>query len=91
MPLPSSPTLPAAGSRPAPSLLQRLLRTKPIDSFVEEPESQGLRRSMGLFQLTMLGVGATVGTGIFVVLTGAVPKAGRPCCCPSCWPASPPP
>lgn len=76
MPLPSSPTLPAAGSRPAPSLLQRLLRTKPIDSFVEQPESQGLRRSMGLFQLTMLGVGATVGTGIFVVLTGAVPKAG---------------
>lgn len=31
---------------------------------------------MGLFQLTMLGVGATVGTGIFVVLNEAVPHAG---------------
>lgn len=31
---------------------------------------------MGLFSLTMMGVGATIGSGIFVLLTGAVPKAG---------------
>ncbi len=35
-----------------------------------------LARSMGLFPLTMLGVGATIGTGIFVALTTAVPEAG---------------
>ncbi len=35
-----------------------------------------MRRSMSLFQLTMLGVGATVGTGIFFVLAEQVPTAG---------------
>ena len=33
-------------------------------------------RSIGLFQLSMFGVGATIGTGIFIVLTQAVPVAG---------------
>src|SRR6185295_1460993 len=32
--------------------------------------------SIGLFQLTLFGVGATIGTGIFIVLTQAVPIAG---------------
>ncbi len=31
---------------------------------------------MGLFSLTMIGVGATIGTGIFLTMTEAVPKAG---------------
>ena len=35
-----------------------------------------LKRSIGLFQLTLFGVGATIGTGIFVILTEAVPIAG---------------
>jgi amino acid transporter len=35
-----------------------------------------LSRSIGLFQLTLFGVGATFGTGIFVILTEAVPTAG---------------
>ncbi|MCO1660444.1 amino acid permease [Pseudonocardia sp. S2-4] len=35
-----------------------------------------LARSIGLFQLAMIGVGATIGTGIFFVLTEAVPAAG---------------
>ncbi len=35
-----------------------------------------LAESFGLFSLTMLGVGATVGTGIFFVMAEAVPKAG---------------
>jgi APA family basic amino acid/polyamine antiporter len=33
-------------------------------------------RSIGLFQLSMFGIGATIGTGIFIVLTQAVPVAG---------------
>jgi APA family basic amino acid/polyamine antiporter len=36
----------------------------------------GLARSMGLFSLTMIGVGATIGTGIFFTMVEAVPKAG---------------
>jgi APA family basic amino acid/polyamine antiporter len=58
----------------------RLLRKKPISAFVAESGARGdggeLRREIGLFQLTMFGVGATVGTGIFIVLNEAVPKAG---------------
>jgi APA family basic amino acid/polyamine antiporter len=35
-----------------------------------------LARTIGLFQLSLFGIGATVGTGIFIVLTAAVPEAG---------------
>jgi APA family basic amino acid/polyamine antiporter len=35
-----------------------------------------LHRSLGLFALVMLGVGSTIGTGIFFAMTEAVPKAG---------------
>jgi basic amino acid/polyamine antiporter, APA family len=41
-----------------------------------DTEGGELKRSIGLFQLTMFGVGATIGTGIFVILTDAVPEAG---------------
>ena len=41
-----------------------------------ETEQSELTRSIGLFQLTMFGVGATIGTGIFFVLAQAVPISG---------------
>lgn len=56
----------------APALLARLLRTRTIDT----QQGHDLSRSISLFELTMLGVGATIGTGIFVILGDAVPKAG---------------
>lgn len=61
-----------------PSLTHRLLRQKPIDQLVEETRQEGkhLKRSISLFQLTMFGVGATIGTGIFFVLSQQVPVAG---------------
>ena len=63
-----------------PTLLQRMLRTKPIGVMASKGEGEGagggLRRTIGLFQLTMFGVGATIGSGIFVILGDAVPKAG---------------
>ncbi|MFT4013328.1 MAG: amino acid permease [Paracoccus sp. (in: a-proteobacteria)] len=37
---------------------------------------EDLKRSITLFQLVALGIGCTVGTGIFFVLTETVPKAG---------------
>ncbi len=65
---------PGAGAR------RGLFRKKPVEAFVAEtrPDAEGgeLERSIGLFQLTMFGVGATIGTGIFIVLTEAVPEAG---------------
>ncbi|MFE9249482.1 amino acid permease [Streptomyces sp. NPDC007088] len=56
-----------------------LTRRKPVDRLVAEGgegEGGSLRRSLGLWQLTMISIGATLGTGIFVVLGEAVPKAG---------------
>ncbi len=61
------------------SLGRALLRCKPVSALVDDHGGGGkghLARSIGLFQLTMLGVGATIGTGIFVALTAAVPEAG---------------
>lgn len=58
----------------------RIFWRKPVEAFVSETganvEGGELRRSIGLFQLTMLGVGSTIGTGIFIILSEAAPAAG---------------
>lgn len=60
-----------------PSFAQRFLRKKPVRLFADPSAGGGeLQRHITLFQLTMLGVGATIGTGIFFVLTEQVPIAG---------------
>jgi APA family basic amino acid/polyamine antiporter len=61
-----------------PRFLQKLTRTKPIPSHPTGGGHHGdsLKRSIGLFSLTMIGVGATIGTGIFFTMVEAVPKAG---------------
>ncbi|MFF7596924.1 amino acid permease [Streptomyces mirabilis] len=64
---------------PSPGVGARLMRRKPVERLVAEGgqgEGGSLRRSLGLWQLTMISIGATLGTGIFVVLGEAVPKAG---------------
>ncbi len=49
-----------------------LFRKKPIQAFLDDANhSSKLNKSLGAFDLTMLGVGAIIGTGIFV-LTGVV-------------------
>jgi basic amino acid/polyamine antiporter, APA family len=62
---------------PSISLTEQMLRRQPV---VGAPVASGaadhLKRSIGTFQLTMFGVGSTVGTGIFFVLSQAVPEAG---------------
>ncbi|MEU1973320.1 amino acid permease [Microbacterium sp. NPDC019599] len=55
-------------------LREQLLRRKPI--VPPTPTPGGLTRRIGTFHLAMLGVGATVGTGIFFVMHEAVPLAG---------------
>lgn len=75
---------PAAGNgkrtpQPPAGLGSRLMRRKPVERLVAEGgqgEGGSLRRSLGMWQLTMISIGATLGTGIFVVLGDAVPKAG---------------
>ncbi len=61
------------------TLGQKLIRTKTVSAKAAEAHSQpgtGLGRTLGLFPLTMIGVGATIGTGIFFTMAEAVPKAG---------------
>lgn len=51
-------------------------RVKSLDESLALAEKRGLHRSLGAFQLTMLGVGAIIGTGIFVLTAEAAQKAG---------------
>lgn len=51
-------------------------RVKPLDAILATAEKKSLHRSLGAFQLTMLGVGAIIGTGIFVLTAEAAQKAG---------------
>ncbi|MFD5429885.1 amino acid permease [Streptomyces sp. NPDC127084] len=74
---PVTPQQGAAG--PQPGLGARLMRRKPVETLVAEGgqgEGGSLRRSLTMWQLTMISIGATLGTGIFVVLGEATPLAG---------------
>jgi APA family basic amino acid/polyamine antiporter len=51
-------------------------RVKPLDQILATAEKRGLKRQLGAFSLMMLGVGAVIGTGIFVLTSVAANKAG---------------
>ncbi|MGC1271300.1 MAG: amino acid permease [Croceibacterium sp.] len=51
-------------------------RVKSLDAILATAEKKSLNRSLGAFQLTMLGIGAVIGTGIFVLTAEAAQKAG---------------
>ncbi len=51
-------------------------RIKPLAAILATAEQRSLSRTLGAFQLTMLGVGAIIGTGIFVLTAEAAQKAG---------------
>jgi APA family basic amino acid/polyamine antiporter len=62
------------------TLWEQIWRRKPVAVMADETgadtEGGELKRTIGLFQLSLFGIGATVGTGIFIVLTEAAPIAG---------------
>ncbi|MFB8139666.1 amino acid permease [Streptomyces parvus] len=72
--------LPRSGTlKPAGPHLSGLRRKSPEQLIAEsggDLEGHGLKRTMGLFQLVCFGVGAIVGTGIFVGLSDSVAEAG---------------
>lgn len=51
-------------------------RVKSLDHILASAETRGLKRQLGAFDLTMLGIGAIIGTGIFVLTSVAAEKAG---------------
>jgi APA family basic amino acid/polyamine antiporter len=63
------------------SVISRLFRTKPIEQILadaERPEHR-LKKSLTAWDLTCLGIGAIIGTGIFVLIgTAIVGDAHRP-------------
>jgi APA family basic amino acid/polyamine antiporter len=63
------------------TMVRALLRTKPLDTIVADaaaPEFQ-LRRALGPVQLTLLGIGAIIGAGIFATIgTAAAGDQFRP-------------
>jgi APA family basic amino acid/polyamine antiporter len=66
--------------------MANLLATKPLNLLMEEARETGehsLKRTLGVFQLTALGVGAVIGAGIFVMV-----GLGAQYACSSFYPAS---
>lgn len=51
-------------------------RVKSLDAILATAEKKSLTRTLGPIQLTLLGVGAIIGTGIFVLTAEAAQKAG---------------
>lgn len=61
------------------TLLRKLCRIKPAEEMAahaDGADGKALERSLGIFSLALIGVGATIGTGIFFTMAEAVPKAG---------------
>src|SRR5215469_17485366 len=62
-----------------PKRMANLLATKPLKMLMEEAQTSGehcLKRTLGVFQLTALGVGAIIGAGIFVMVGLGAQYAG---------------
>ena len=53
-------------------MIQQLFSRKPIAELVPDGESTGLKRSLNKWHLTALGVGATIGAGIFATTGTAI-------------------
>jgi len=51
-------------------------RVKSLSEILASAERGGLHRSLGAWQLTLLGIGSIIGTGIFVLTAEAAQKAG---------------
>jgi APA family basic amino acid/polyamine antiporter len=51
-------------------------RVKSLDAVLSSAEKKSLHRSLGPVQLTLLGIGGIIGTGIFVLTAEAAQKAG---------------
>ena len=59
--------------------MNRLFRKKPIEQLLLETQGDAsLKKTLGALDLTMLGIGAIIGTGIFVLTGIAAAKYAGP-------------
>ncbi|XP_057805505.1 cationic amino acid transporter 9, chloroplastic-like [Salvia miltiorrhiza] len=73
----SSSSSPSFVSRFCSSALRSRPLSPPTDTAVHSSSDQGLVRRLGVFDLILLGIGASIGAGIFVV-TGTVARDAGP-------------
>ena len=62
-------------------MLRGLFRTKNLDDILAAAQEEGhtLRRALGAFNVTLIGIGAIIGAGIFATVgTAAAGDASRP-------------
>jgi APA family basic amino acid/polyamine antiporter len=60
----------ATTARPGP------FATKPTEQLLKTAEGTQLNRTVGALDLTALGIGAIIGTGIFVIIGEAIAESG---------------
>lgn len=58
--------------------MKSLFRTKSIDDAIQSANKNSLKKTMGALDLVMLGIGCTIGTGIFVLTGIAAAKYAGP-------------
>lgn len=58
------------------NILANLLKKKNLNQLIQESEQSKLKKTLGAFDLIMLGIGAVIGTGIFTII--GIAAAGGP-------------
>lgn len=61
-----------------PTFLQNVFRTKPLEVIQAEEKTEELPRSLSLFDLICIGIGSTVGSGIFATSGVIISKTAGP-------------
>ena len=59
-------------------ILMNLLRTKSVEQMRAMADKSGMAKSLGAFDLMLLGIGGVIGTGIFVLTGVAAAKYAGP-------------
>ena len=54
------------------SLLSNLLQCKSPQELIDEGSNSGLKKTLNVFDLIVIGIGAVVGTGIFTIIGSAI-------------------
>ena len=54
------------------SLLNNLLKRKSLDELVQSTKTSALKKTLNIFDLIVIGIGAVVGTGIFTIIGTAI-------------------
>ena len=59
------------------SFLKNLLRVKPAEEMLDQANKEGLEKTLGAWDLIILGIGAIIGSGIFAVVGIAAAGNGQ--------------